>query len=407
MLLLTFVMFLFGLVMVASASSGYMPCPTLNPQIGCTADVTAKTLVELGDPWRFAQKQLLWGAIGLVGLIVAMRLPMNVIREGRRVIFGGGLLLLIAVFFIGHSVNGAQRWIGTGSFSIQPSEIVKLGMVLIIADFLARYRPPDHWKQFALGPGGWAFGCAAIIYLQDDLGSAMVVAAVALAMYLVRGTPWRIMLSPVGLAFVLVAVGIATEPYRVKRFMSFLDPWGMAQEGGYQLVQAQVAIGSGGVFGTGLGHSVQKMQFLPEAHTDMIFAIIAEELGLIGAAIIIFGFAAFAIVGLRIALEARDRFQALVAVGITATICGQAVVNLGGVTSIMPLTGIPLPLVSYGGSSLVITLTSLGILANIAVSSTRTDRLTGSQRTEVAHPGGGGGNGRAPGSRTGRRRRAA
>lgn len=388
MLLLTLVLYFFGLVMVTSATSG-------------------NTLLSEGDAWVYTRKQLMWGVIGFIGMLIALRIPMNVVREGRRVVLGAGVILLFAVFVpgLGQTANGATRWLAIGPFTMQPSEIVKLGVVLMVAHTLSVQRPPRDWKQFALGPGGMAFGLSAVIFIQRDLGSAMVVSAVALAMYVVCGTRWRILLSPVGLALGLVVLGIATEPFRRERFMAFVDPWADPQGVGYQLVQGLIAIGSGGPFGVGLGHSVQKIHFLPEAHTDMIFAIVAEELGFAGVAIVVFCFAALAIVGLRIANQARDRFQALVAVGITATLCGQAVINLAGVVGVLPLTGVPLPLVSYGGSSLVIALTSLGLLANIAVSSSPV--ASSRARDTVARAGGGGRNGRTPGTGARRGRRAA
>ncbi len=168
----------------------------------------------------------------------------------------------------------------------------------------------------------------------------------------------------------LVVLSILTQPWRRQRFLAFIDPWADPHGPGYQLVQALVAIGSGGVFGVGLGHSVEKIHFLPEAHTDMIFAIIGEELGLVGVAIVVVSFVSLAVVGMRVAVRANNRFNALLAAGITIMLCGQAALNLSGVVGVMPLTGVPLPLVSYGGSSLIVMLGALGLLANIATAST-------------------------------------
>jgi cell division protein FtsW len=250
---------------------------------------------------------------------------------------------------------------------MQPSELVKISMILLIADHLARTAPPRHWlRDFLRSPAGVGFALCVVIVAQHDLGSALVVGSIILGMYISAGTSPKLLAQTIGPAFALVILSIISLPFRRQRFLAFLDPWEDPHGPGYQLVQALVAIGSGGVFGVGLGHSVEKIHYLPEAHTDMIFSIVAEELGLLGVAIVLFAFTSLAVVGGRIAVRAEDRFHSLLAVGLTILLCVQAVINLGGVVGLLPLTGVPLPLVSYGGTGLIVMLFCLGLLANVA-----------------------------------------
>ncbi len=348
--LLAIVLYLFGLMMVTSATSG-------------------SELLNHRDQWGFLRKQALFGVLGFSVMFVAMRFPLTVLRRlaWPMLIVSASLALLVFLPGLGASAKGATRWIALGGFQMQPSELVKIAVIIYLADHLASSRPPVHWlNDFLKSPGGVCLGAAALVFLQRDLGTALVIGAVVLAMYMLAGTNWRLLVRVVGPGLALVAIGILGEEYRRERFLAFINPWAQPHGTGYQLVQALIAIGSGGVFGVGLGHSVQKIRFLPEAHTDMIFSIVAEELGLIGVAIVLFGFLAIAVVGTRIALKASNRFNALVAAGLTSMLCLQAAINLGGVVGVLPLTGVPLPLVSYGGTNLLVTLVSLGLLANIA-----------------------------------------
>jgi cell division protein FtsW len=207
-----------------------------------------------------------------------------------------------------------------------------------------------------------------LLLAEPDMGTAIAIVVMVAAMLLVAGTPPRALGAGVG---IFTAVGVAAvwfEPYRRARIFSFVNPWHDAQGAGFQTVQAMIGLGSGGLFGTGLGQSVQKLFYLPEAHTDMIFAIIGEELGLFGSLLVIAGYAAFALAGLRIALRCRDPFGKRLAAGLTVLVCGQAAINLAAVMGLAPLTGIPLPFVSYGGSSVVVALATVGVLLNIATS---------------------------------------
>jgi cell division protein FtsW len=349
--LIAITLYVFGLVMVASASSGEL-------------------VLQDVDQWALFKKQAIFGVAGLTAMWVAMRVPLELVRRLARpmvwVCFG--LVVAVMIPGVGHSALGATRWIDLGIFQLQPSEPLKLAACALVAAHLATSPPPEHWfNDFVRSPGGAALGLAGLLVgLQSDLGTGMVLASVTVILYVLAGTSWRLLWRTIGPAIALVALSIVTEEYRRERFLAFLDPWASPYGDGFQLIQAQLAIGSGGTFGVGLGHSVQKMAFLPEAHTDMIFAVVVEELGVIGVLLVLGSFAVLAAVGIRIAMRARTRFSALLAAGITAMVVGQACVNIAGVTGVMPLTGIPLPLVSYGGSSIIVTLAALGLLANIA-----------------------------------------
>ena len=342
----------FGVVMVASASSGEL-------------------LLQGMNQWSLLVRQGIFAIVGLALMWMSMRVPLELVRRLAKpmVWVCVALVGVTMVPGLGHTANGATRWINLGFFQLQPSEPLKLGVLLMLADHLSRSQPPLHWmRDLVRSPGGVALGLAgAVVALQSDLGSGLVIGSTTLVLYMLAGTRWSVLWRTIGPGVALVVLSIVTEPFRRERFLAFLDPWAHPQAGGYQLVQALIAIGSGGPFGVGLGHSVQKITFLPEAHTDMIFAIVVEELGLFGVALVVGCFVVLAAVGARIAMRARTRFSALLAAGITAMVVGQAVVNIAGVTGGMPLTGIPLPLVSYGGSSMLMTLMALGLLANIAV----------------------------------------
>ena len=254
-----------------------------------------------------------------------------------------------------------------GPVGFQPSEVAKLALLLFAAAYLARKGAPrslgELWKP--LGFVTCAF--CGLFMLQPDLGTTITTLIMLAGMLAVAGVPTATLTAATGLAVVLGTAAIWIEPYRRARILSFLNPWADAQGDGFQSVQAIIGIGSGGLTGQGLGESVQKVNYLPEAHTDMILAIIGEELGLIGTLFVVGAFAAFAFAGFTVALRCRDPFGKLVAAGISALVSGQAAVNLAAVLGLAPLTGIPLPFVSYGGTSLVVLLAAVGILLNIAV----------------------------------------
>jgi cell division protein FtsW len=285
--------------------------------------------------------------------------------------------LLAIVLVIGPPVNGARRWISLGPAVFQPSELAKLALAIWAAGYLSRHRAPrtlhELWRPIGLLTGVYAV----LLIAEPDLGTAIALVLMLGAMLLIAGTPLRVLGPAVGIAVGLGTLAIWLEPYRRARFFAFLHPWHDAQGTGFQIVQAMVGMGSGGFFGVGLGQGVQKIFYLPEAHTDMMLANIGEELGLVGVTAVIFAYLAFAYAGLRVALGCRDPFGKRLAVGLTVLVCGQAFVNIAAVMGVAPLTGIPLPFLSYGGSSLLVLLASVGILLNIAQ---RGDAATASVR---------------------------
>jgi len=347
LVLVTLGLVAFGLVMVYSASS-------------------ARALLSADAPSYYLKRQALYAVIGLVALVILSRFDFHRLRHATQPLLAVTFVLLVAVLAIGTAVNGARRWIPIGFMNFQPSELAKLVLALWTAALLARRPAPRTLGELAK-PIGVVVGLAcALILIEPDLGTAIAIAIMVSAILVVSGTRLRLLASAAGIATSVVLLAIWLEPYRRERIFSFLDPWHDPQGAGFQSVQSMIALGSGGFFGVGLGESVQKIYYLPEASTDMIFAIVGEELGLIGAMGVIAAFAVFAYAGFNIALHCRDPFGKRLAAGITALICGQAAVNVSAVMGIAPLTGIPLPFVSYGGSSLVVGLAAVGILLNIA-----------------------------------------
>jgi cell division protein FtsW len=348
LVLVTLALVAFGLVMVYSASS-------------------ARALLGSDDPAYYLKRQALYAVAGLVALVLLSRTDYRRLRHAAGPLLLASFVLLVAVLAIGTAVNGARRWIPLGTLTFQPSELAKLALALWIAGLLAR-RPAPQTLGDLVRPIGLVVGAAcALILVEPDLGSALAIAIMVAAILLVAGTPVRTLAAGSGIAGMLVLAAIWFEPYRRARIFSFIDPWHDPQGAGFQSVQAMIALGSGGIFGVGLGESVQKIYYLPEASTDMIFAIVGEELGLAGVLAVIGAFALFAYAGLNIALRCHDPFGKRLAAGLTALVCGQAAVNVSAVMGLAPLTGVPLPFVSYGGSSLVVGLASVGILLNIAV----------------------------------------
>ena len=338
----------FGLVMVYSATS-------------------AAAALGNGDSMEFLERQAAYAVLGIVLMTAASRFDYHRLRYLAPALLLAALALCAAVLVVSPAINGAHRWFLLGPASFQPSELAKLALCLFAAMYLARRPPPRTFGEL-MRPLGLLTGIfCALILLEPDLGTTISLCVMMLALLLVAGVPIRLL---TGAALVAVAVGLVAiwaEPYRRARVFSFLDPWSDAQNSGFQIIQAMIGIGSGGFTGVGLGEGPQKALYLPEAHTDMIFAVVGEELGLVGSVFVIGCFAAFGYAGFRVALHCRDPFGKLLAAGLTALVCGQAAINLAAVLGIAPLTGIPLPFVSYGGSSLIVLLVSVGILLNIAV----------------------------------------
>ena len=312
---------------------------------------------------------MLWAIAGIVALTIASYINYRKWQQASTVLLLATILLLLALYVpgVGFSVQGSTRWINLGLFNLQPSEIAKVTMVMWVAAFLAR--KADRLRSFTKGtmPVLLVTGLVAgLIFDQPDLGTAVAIVLVMCLVLFAGGLPWGQIISLGVLGIGLLAVGIKTADYRLERFMSFLNPWQDPLDTGYHIIQSLYAIGLGGVFGRGLGESIQKRFFLPEPHNDFIFAIISEEWGFIGGAVIIALFGAVAWRGLRIAARAPDKFSGLLATGLTSMIVSQAFINMGVVTGLMPVTGITLPFISYGGSSLLMVMGSAGVLLNIS-----------------------------------------
>ncbi len=338
----------FGLVMVYSATS-------------------ASAALGNGDPMSYLKRQAVYALIGVVFMALASRFDYHRLRFVAPPLLLVALVLCTAVLVFGPAINGARRWFIVGPASFQPSELAKLALCLFAAVYLARRRPPKTFGELVKPLGLLTAIFCGLIVVEPDLGTTITLCGMMLAIFLVAGVPVRLLAAASVLAVGMGLAAIWIEPYRRARIFSFLDPWSDAQGSGFQIVQATIGIGSGGFTGAGLGEGVGKISYLPEAHTDMIFAVIGEELGLVGATLVIGAFAVLAIAGFRIAMRCQDPFGKLLAAGITALVCGQAAINLAAALGIAPLTGIPLPFVSYGGSSLVVLLAGVGILLNIAV----------------------------------------
>ena len=337
----------FGLVMVYSATS-------------------ASATLANGDPAYFLKRQAGYAVLGLVLMVAASRVDYRILRRLAPALIVTSLVLLLAVLVLGQAVNGARRWLSFGPAVFQPSELAKLALAVWAASYLTRRRPPQSIRELWRPLGLLASVFCVLLLAEPDLGTAITILLMLAGMLLVAGTPTRTLGAGLSIAAAVSLLAVWFEPYRRARLFSFVNPWHDAQGAGYQTVQAIIGLGSGGIFGRGLGQSIEKANFLPEAHTDMIFAIIGEELGLVGAAAMIAAYGAFAYFGLRIALSCRDPFGKRLAAGLTVLVCGQAAINLAAVMGLAPLTGIPLPFVSYGGSSLVVALVAVGILLNIA-----------------------------------------
>jgi cell division protein FtsW len=276
-------------------------------------------------------------------------------------------LVLVKVPGIGLRVNGAERWIAAGPITIQASEFAKLAVVVLTAAVLAaRKRPPRTVKELANPIGVLALVICGLVALEPDLGTTIAIAITITGMLIVAGTPLRLLAGTFAVLGTGAAFVISQNSYMHARLLAFMHPFHDAGGSGYQNAQALIALGSGGFWGKGLGQGTQKIFYLPESPSDMIAAVIGEELGLIGIVMTALAFAAFAFLGFRIALRTRDPFAKLLASGVTCLITGQAVVNLGAVLGFLPLTGVPLPLISSGGSSLVVFMTLSGTLLNVA-----------------------------------------
>ncbi|GGP07989.1 putative lipid II flippase FtsW [Nonomuraea glycinis] len=338
-----------GLMMVLSASS-------------------IEAMQETGNPFYWFIKQSLSAAVSLPIMWLCTRLPYKFFRWAGYPLMALSIIALVLVLFVGSSELGAQRWIYIGPFTFQPSEPAKLGLALWGADLLARRARAGRieWRHMLIPLMPGTVILAVMVMLGRDLGTTMVLLMIFLALLWVVGAPVKLFGGILSLAVLAAIIMIRVEPYRMARVGAFLDPWADAQGAGYQAVQGQIAMGSGGWFGLGLGSSRQKWDWLPHGESDFIFAILGEELGLMGTLMVVALFGLLGYAGLRVASRVNDAFIRLVSAAIVAWIAGQGVVNMGAVLGVLPITGIPLPLVSYGGSALLPTLAALGMLLSFA-----------------------------------------
>jgi cell division protein FtsW len=374
LIMVTLALVAFGLVMVYSATS-------------------AAAAIGGNDPSYYLKRQGIYAAAGIVLMILAQRWDYRRLRALSPLLVLISLGSLVAVLAIGPPINGARRWVSLGPAAFQPSELAKLSLAIWAASYYARRKPPRTLRELWRPAGALASVFAVLLVLEPDLGTTIALAIMLVGVLVVCGTPVRVLATAVTLAASAGVAMIWMRPYSRARFFAFLHPARDAAGTGYQILQAEIGMGSGHIFGVGLGRGVQKIFYLPEAHTDMMLANIGEELGLVGVAAVIGAYALFAYAGLDIAVRCRDPFGKRLAAGLTVLVCGQAAVNILAVMGAAPLTGIPLPFLSYGGSSLVVLLAGVGILLNIAqrgsaAAASMPDRSRRDGRTRTARAGG-------------------
>ena len=327
-----------------------------------------QALTKYHRPYYFLFKQLAWGVIGFGLLLAAMRVDYHHYRRPALIWSCLGVVMagLLGVFLFGAN-NGARRWIAIAGVSMQPSELAKLAAIFFAAALLERRMHRVNDAAYALLPVGIVTGIlAGLVVLEPDFGTAIMIVAIVGTIVFAAGLSYRYLLGALLVLMPAAMLLVLSKPYRMRRVMTFLDPWQDPLGAGYQTIQSLIAVGSGGPFGKGLMGGVQKLFYIPEPHTDYIFAVIGEELGLIGTTVVVACFAVIAWRGLRTALVAPDRFGALLALGLTAMVAVQALFNMSVVIGLLPTKGIPLPFVSNGGSSLVVNLFAMGILLNIS-----------------------------------------
>ena len=346
----TLILLTVGMIMVYSASAAWAS-------------------YKFQDSFFFAKRQLLFAGLGVVAMFIIMRIDYWIWRDYSKIILLVCFLFLILVLIpgIGLVRGGARSWIGVGAFSIQPSEFMKFAMIVFLSKFLSERQKTITSFKKGLAPSlGIVFLAFGMIMLQPDLGTGTVMVGTCVIMIFAAGARVAhfMMLGGVGIAGFIAL--IASAPYRIKRITSYLDPWSDPLGSGFQIIQSLYAIGPGGLFGLGLGQSRQKFFYLPEPQTDFIFAILSEELGFIGGSFVLLLFSLLLWRGIRVALGAPDLYGTFLAVGIVAMIAIQVMINIGVVTGLIPVTGITLPFLSYGGSSLTLMLAAVGVLLNIS-----------------------------------------
>lgn len=361
LIITTFLLAAFGLLMVFSSSYA----------LGIVR--------ENPNPYAFIQRQFIWFVLATIAFFIVMHFPYRLYRKMSPYIIMLSIiaLVLVKVPGVGVDINGAQRWIDLKILVVQPSEFVKLGMIIYLAQVYSQKQAYiDQFVKGVMPPlvlVGFVFG---LIMMQPDLGTATSILLVTLLLVFFSGAKWRHLIGLAAVGVSLFIVFALSAPYRIKRLTSFQDPFADPTDTGLQVIQSYIAIAHGGLSGTGLGQSVQKLFYLPEAHTDFILAVVAEELGLFGVLFVLGAHAVILTKGVMIGTKCKNPFGSLLAFGIVFQISIQIIFNVGAVTGLLPITGIPLPLVSNGGSSLLITLVSIAILANVSRNNIRQKRLS-------------------------------
>lgn len=348
---IVFIMILFGMVMVLSASS-------------------VRAIASNGDAYYYIKKQLISVIIGSAALFIFSQIPSSKLQKFAPHAIFITLAMLVAVLVpgIGKHMGGSSRWIPIGGFHLQPSEIAKIAVVLYTADFLSKRKNNLSDMKDLVYPYGLIIAAIALLVLkQPDLGTTVTICLAAFTLIFIGGVSLRYV-ATIGITGLIAGTyAIYSSKYRFKRFAAFLNPEADPLGAGYHIRQGLIAFGSGGIFGVGLGMSRQKYFYLPAAHTDFIFAIIGEELGLLGTLFTVLLFAAFTYYGIRISFQSKNLFSRLLGAGFTSMIALQALINMGAVTAVLPITGIPMPFISYGGSSLIVNLAAVGMLLGIAL----------------------------------------
>lgn len=352
----------FGMAMIFSASS-------------------ALSSLKHEDPWYYTSRQVKFACIGLLGMFVMMNIPIRVWKKTAPYLLLLSVMLLIVVMAAGSSMNGARRWIIVGGFQFQPVEFTKLALIMYIASLISnKGERIRNFKKGLLPILIVVSFISLLIMKQPDFGAVLMLLFICLTVMIVGGVHLR-QLGVLFLAALPVLIYLAfSQSYRLQRIASFMNPYDDQQGSGYQLIQSIYALAHGGVTGTGFGHGIQKLFYLPEAHTDFIFAVIGEEFGFLGSCLVVFVFFVLVVRGFMTALRSDDPFAIMLGTGIVSMIFIQFMLNLGAVTGLLPITGVPLPFVSYGGSSLILCMASTGIILSISRDNYRRQQLQGSGR---------------------------
>ncbi len=352
--------------------------------VGSASEVVS--IETYGSAWSILIRQCMWLALGTLVMIVASRMDYRLLRKFARLLvlaaFGG--LLLVLVPHLAVQVTGASRWIGFGFFDVQPSEAMKLALAVFGADLVVRREEAGGGERTVIGPVLLLIaGACGLVLLEPDMGTTVVLGCIGLSLLFAAGVSFRPVVKAGGAVVVLAVLASLADPYRRQRLLSFFDPGAHASGSGYQVVQSLIGLGSGHIFGMGLGNGTEKWGFLPNPHSDFIFSVIGQELGLVGTGVILALLGALCWFGLRAASRAPDRFGGLLGVAIVVWFAVETIINVGAVIGLLPVTGIPLPFISYGGSSLVLTMAGAGVLVSIARSEQGRERHVSPRLAEL------------------------